>query len=80
MRPARRVVKIVRGHLLKMSIDFMSTDVRAQTVDLLIRCPRVEIEGRNALHRALKHGIDVGICYEDGEEAVYQGELTAVSG
>ncbi len=69
MALGRRTVKLCRGRILKMSI-LTQTD----EVDLLIRLRLTDLDSRNALHAALKRGLDVAVGCEVLDEPVYEGE------
>lgn len=58
-------VRLVRGRGLHMSINPKTSEV-----DILLRLSPTDLECRNALHRAMKHGLDLALGYQserDGE-------------
>ncbi len=68
--PNRRIVKIVRARALHMSIN-PSTGA----VTLLVQILETDRDCRNALHRAMKKGLDLPLGYETGENGpTYEAE------
>lgn len=50
----------------------MGINPKTGEVDLLLRVSGTDLACRNALHRAMKHGIDVALGYETEEDEVYE--------
>lgn len=75
MRPARRVVRLVKARVLHMSIS-----PTTGAVDLLIRLEQTNLDCRNAIHQAMRHAADLALAYERAEEGpVYEAVTDADS-
>jgi hypothetical protein len=68
--PAARRIKLLRSRVLKMSVRPGTGEV-----DVLLRIAVTELEDRNAIHRAMKHGEDLALAYYQGKEVEIDGTV-----
>lgn len=69
--PANRRVKLLKSRVLHMSIN-----PRTGEMDVLLRASPTDLADRNAIHQAMKRGVDLALAYHAGdEEPVYEAEV-----
>ena len=60
---AARRIKLLRSRVLKMHVLAATGEV-----ELLLRIAVTELEDRNAIHQAMKHGEDLALAYYRGQD------------
>lgn len=71
---AARRVKLLRSRVLHMSIN-----PKTGEMDVLLRASPTDLADRNAIHQAMKRGVDLALAYYAGDEGpVYEVAPSAV--
>jgi hypothetical protein len=66
--PASRRVKLLRSRVLHMSIN-----PKTGEMDVLLRVSPTDLADRNAIHAAMKRGVELALAYHAGDEGpVYE--------